>query len=59
MPISFSSATRRAIYDGLGRLAGFVELPQGRLSLGPSAPTVLLRREPPALGARVLRRTAA
>lgn len=59
MSASFGSATRLAIHDRLGRLVGFVELPSGRPSLGPSAPTVLLRREPPALHARLLRRSAA
>lgn len=59
MTPSFTTATRRAIHDEMGRLLGFVELPGGALPFGPQAPTLLLRRDPDAFGSHVLNRTAA
>jgi hypothetical protein len=54
-----STAARRAIYNDKGRFMGYVECRGEEPHFGPQAPSVLLRREPPALGARERDRTAA
>jgi hypothetical protein len=58
-PIHFSTATRRAIHDELGRMLGYVELPAGQAPFGPQAPTLFLRRDPDAFGNHVPARSAA
>jgi hypothetical protein len=59
MSPTFSTAARRAIHDDTGRFMGYVECRGAEPHFGPQAPSILLRREPPALGARELDRTAA
>jgi hypothetical protein len=59
MSPTYSTAAPCAIHDGAGRLMGYVECRGEEPHFGPQAPSILLRREPPARGARVLDRTAA
>ena len=59
MSPTFRTAARRAIHDETGRFMGYVESRGEEPMFGPSAPAVLLRREPPALGSRDVSRTAA
>ena len=59
MSPTFNSAARRAIYDDTGRFMGYVECRGSEPLFGPQAPSVLLRREPPALGSRDVTRSAA
>jgi len=59
MSPTFSTAARRAIHDETGRFMGYVESRGEEPLFGPQAPSVLLRREPPALGSREFSRHAA
>lgn len=59
MSPKFSTAARRAIHDETGRFMGYVESRGEEPLFGPQAPSVLLRREPPAHCARELDRSAA
>ena len=59
MSPTFNTAARRAIYDDTGRFMGYVECRGDEPLFGPQAPSILLRREPPALGSREFARSAA